>query len=641
MKNKSQKKLENISRAMSPATVDKEARTVDLTIASNDALREYDYETDSYMPTVIHLEGVQFSDSVPLIDSHRSGTVESIMGSIRNVSIDGDTLRGTAHYADTDEGEKVFKLMRDGHLTDLSIGIRPLEIARSYDESITVGSKTYHVEGDSLRVITKSEMYEVSHCVKGLDSKAVTRSNKQNRGKKVKNKSQEKLQTLNDDAVVVDPVVAPVIDRAQVEGDVLKLERARVSDINAIARKFDIDQEISDKYISDGVSVDIARQSILEVVAEKYQSDVVNRPSITRGADAVDKLDAALGDALLLRMGAKVENPAAGAQDLRGLTLGEMSKEVLRSRGQSVSGDRMDVIGRSMATGDFPLILANSANKFVLDGYQTKEESWKKWASTGSTSDFKINSRVRRSEVGDLTLVGESEEYKHLTPPTEKKEEYSVDTYGGLLTVSRQMIINDDLAQFADLAQSMGESASRLTGDLAYAVLTGNAAMGDGTALFHADHNNLGTASVIDIASYQEALTNMTTQRGDAGKSWLNITPQFLLAPTSLMGAMETFFQSSNFADASTAATRVNPFANNIARENRIYEARLNADSTTAWYLAGAPRSTVELFFLNGVERPVIEQKTGFTVDGVTYKVRLDIAAKAMDWKALSKNAGA
>jgi hypothetical protein len=34
-----------------------------------------------------------------------------------------------------------------------------------------------------------------------------------------------------------------------------------------------------------------------------------------------------------------------------------------------------------------------------------------------------------------------------------------------------------------------------------------------------------------------------------------------------------------------------------------------------------------------------MEMRQGWSVDGVEYKVRIDAVAKAVDWKALAKNA--
>ena len=79
-----------------------------------------------------------------------------------------------------------------------------------------------------------------------------------------------------------------------------------------------------------------------------------------------------------------------------------------------------------------------------------------------------------------------------------------------------------------DIPRKHGESASRKVGDLPYAVLVANAAMGDGVALFYSTHGNIGTSAVIGSASIAEAIKLMKLQKDIGGKRRLNIRPQFV-----------------------------------------------------------------------------------------------------------------
>jgi hypothetical protein len=84
-------------------------------------------------------------------------------------------------------------------------------------------------------------------------------------------------------------------------------------------------------------------------------------------------------------------------------------------------------------------------------------------------------------------------------------------------------------------------------------------------------------------------------------------------------------------------------------REHQLYtcdDRRFNprpregGDDDVAWYLLGPKGKTVKVFFLYGVEAPYLETKQGWNMDGVEYKVRIDVGAKAMDWRAFYKNDG-
>ena len=194
-------------------------------------------------------------------------------------------------------------------------------------------------------------------------------------------------------------------------------------------------------------------------------------------------------------------------------------------------------------------------------------------------------------------------------------------------------------------------AASRKVADVVYAVLTANAAMGDGLALFVAGHSNYvasGSGAAPGQATIAAGVLAMGTQKDIQGLARLNIRPEFFIAPKALEGGAEVFFNSFQFSDSDTiatdsslAATRYNVYSGTYF--TRVYESRLDDALATGWYLAAGMQTemTVKVFFLDGVEAPYLEEKQGWNVDGVEYKVRIDAVAKALDWRGLYFNYGA
>jgi hypothetical protein len=365
-------------------------------------------------------------------------------------------------------------------------------------------------------------------------------------------------------------------------------------------------------------------------------------------ADEKDKFRTAAEGAVLMRSGIPGDHSKiVGARDLAGYSLVELARHSLIISGQRPAGNSLEVVGRALTTSDFPMILSNVANKSLFAGWEGAQETWSVWCNTGSVSDFKTNTSVRVGEFSDLEEIKESAEYKYGTR-TEAQEQYSITTYGKLAAISRQAIINDDLNAITANFMGMGQSAARKVGDLPYAVLTANAAMGDNTALFHADHDNFvdnGSGGAPGIATIAAAILAMGTQKDLSGRRRLNIRPEYLLAPKALEGMCEVFFRSDKFSDHSTVATdssfattRVNPYSGTYF--TRVYEPRLDDDDPAAWYLAARRGMTVTIFFLNGIQTPYMEMQQGWSVDGTEYKVRIDAGAKAMDWKGLYFNDG-
>jgi len=73
-----------------------------------------------------------------------------------------------------------------------------------------------------------------------------------------------------------------------------------------------------------------------------------------------------------------------------------------------------------------------------------------------------------------------------------------------------------------------------------WGIVTANAAMADGVALFHATHKNLaGTGAALSVAAVGEGRASMAKQTGLDKKTVLNIRPSYLVVPAALELAAE------------------------------------------------------------------------------------------------------
>lgn len=351
--------------------------------------------------------------------------------------------------------------------------------------------------------------------------------------------------------------------------------------------------------------------------------------------DERDKFVAEATRGLLIQVG---KADKSGSSEFAGYTLKELARECVKRRGIAYTTSAAEYVGRAMTETDFPNILANVASKTLVDGFDSAQETWDIWAARGVVRDFKPATIAGLSEFEGLEPITNDTGYEYGNM-LDAGETVNMATYGKIYAFTRMAIINDDLGGLTDSMAMHGETASRKIGDVAYAVLTDNATMRDGIPLFHADHKNLGTAAVISEISIGEAAKAMKLQYDLLGERNLNIRPQFLVAPVALEGLAEAFFRSEQFAAADAAATRANIYAGNYF--TRVYDPRLDGSSSTAWYLAGAKGKTVKVFFLAGHEKPYIQTQQGWETDGIEFKVRIDVCAKAVDWRALFKNPGA
>lgn len=299
------------------------------------------------------------------------------------------------------------------------------------------------------------------------------------------------------------------------------------------------------------------------------------------------------------------------------------------------------IMAGALSTSDFVNILANVAHKSMLKGYDEAPETFREWTATGTLSDFKTVSRVDLGLFPSLDLVGEGEEYKY-AKLTDRGITIALATYGKMFPITRQAIINDDLNAFTKVPGKMGAAAHRTVGNLVYAILTVNGNMPDGQALFSAAHKNnaTGAPSALGVASLDGGRSAMAKQKDKDGNAVaLNIRPSFLLVPVGLQGSAHQLMTSQTEPGQDNAA-----LANRVANMAKVVaEARLDAASATTWYLAGSPTQydTIEVSYLNGQAQPVLEQKEGWNVDGVEFKVRHDAGVNLLDYIALYRGVGA
>ncbi len=350
----------------------------------------------------------------------------------------------------------------------------------------------------------------------------------------------------------------------------------------------------------------------------------------THGAQFVE----AVTDAILMRHGVPVKNPHPGARDVRGMGMAEIAASLLSQRGRTVRGaSKAEVIQAVMTTSDLPALLENVATKSLMTGFRESEAaSHRIWTREGSLPDFKEARRTALSEAPALSIKPEGAEYQHGSV-SDANETIQLATYGKIVKLSRESLVNDDLGELARLPLAMGQAAARSEADLVYGLLVGNPNMRDGVALFDATHGNIGGSATLSEATLSSARVMMRTQKGLAGTATLNIVPRFLLVPAALETAAEKLLASIQ----PTSSANVVPEW--MRRLTLVVDARLDEDSTARWYLAADPAQfdTVEVARLDGNGAQAFTDED-FHTDAVSFKIRLDVGAAILDWRGLVRN---
>lgn len=454
----------------------------------------------------------------------------------------------------------------------------------------------------------------------------------------------------------------PAVDVRAAAESAVRAERERASTIRSLASAARA-ADLGETAANEGTTVEAFRGQLLEhLMARENETPTNGAVRAIVGTEQVEKRAAVIEGVLAHRADSRNEAPT-GANEFRGMSLVEMAREMLEAGGTSTRGmSKMEIAtlaleppARGQRTGgmhtttDFPGILGNVVNRTLRAGYTAAPQTFRPFVREVTVSDFKTVTRQQLGEAPRLEKVNEHGEFKRGTLG-EGSEAYKIATYGKIIGITRQALINDDIGAFTGIAQRFGFSAAQLESDLVWAQILANPIMGDGVALFHASHKNLGTATAFGVAPLGKLNTAMAKQVGLDGKTVLNITPSFIVVPAELQVAAEQLL-----ATPYTPATAATATPNSISRLTVIAEARLDngfvdpatgtviAGSSTAYYTIAAPGAidTVELAYLEGARGVYTESKMGFNVDGIEIKARLDAGAKAIDWRAFQKNVGA
>ena len=651
---------------ITPASLNRDAMTIEIVWTTGatvqrhhwegwDDLVEYDEEL-VVSPEAIRLE--RMNSGAPFLNSHYAYDLASVLGSIvpGSVQIEGGQGRASVKLTSASDAEGVVHRILEGTVRFVSVGYRvhKYEITkedgqrekwRAVDwEPFEVSAVAMPADaGAHIRSGAAPAQVQTHQCVL-VRTTATAAPAAYSRGTEMPDDLTPAGGVTTPAAIVTEQRAAPVATPTPSAADAVAAERQRGRDLSDLCQRHGMDREFEADLISRGVTVDAARTAILERLAAQNPARV-SAPAQARDAGTTE---IAYRDAMSLALQHR-HDPARNvlsddAREFRGMNLIDLARHALERRGVTTRGmSRMEVAEQAFqmrsagmhSTSDFPTILGNVAGRTLRAAYDTTPRTFTAWARRATITDFKPVTRAMLGGAPSLTKVGESGEVKYGTMG-EAKEVYALASYGKIIALTRQTLLNDDLDAFTRVPAAFGAAAADLESDLVYNVFLNNAVMSDSVALFHATHNNLMTATVIDEAAVSALYRAMASQTGLEGRK-INLAPQFLIVPP---GARAVQARKIIAATTPNTTAGVNPFA---GRMQVVEEARLiPASGADPWFAAADPNriDTVEFAYLEGQEGVRIETRAGFEREGMEIKAVSDFAAAAIDFRGLVKNAG-
>jgi len=347
-------------------TADQDAKTFEAVIASEHPVERWDESRREVVQEILLTSGLEFRDGrnqLPIVDSHDRSTVRNVIGSIRNIQVQGDEVVGVPMFArDTDSQDAYHKVL-DGHITDFSITADPMEIvevergqvARFGDREITGPANvvTRWQPSDASLVAAGADVrskvrrsYELSkgiaramtpEMIAGLVAKGMPSdltdpdqimawvmgnlsageehteapSEVQNMDDEEKPEmqnmdSEEKPEMQNMDGEDEDKVEMAYdekkMSRSLDADQIARAERKRYKEIHALCTKAGIERTVADQWSEDGVSLDVVREKVIERMATNATpsgSSAGADVRVTQSGD--DKFYSAMQGGLLIR----------------------------------------------------------------------------------------------------------------------------------------------------------------------------------------------------------------------------------------------------------------------------------------------------------------------------------------------------
>ncbi|MFI0476272.1 prohead protease/major capsid protein fusion protein [Paracoccus jiaweipingae] len=570
-----------------PSTLDAQARTIKAIVSTG-----AETARPGYLER-LDLRGADLSRLIggPVLDAHRSASTRDQLGVIEAAELRPEGLWVRIRFRSNDAAQAVLSDIGDGTLRGLSIGY---SVAEWQDTR----------EGDRrIRTAKRWTPLEVSIVPVPADPGAHFRHGEHQ---------------MEADDITAETPHTPTLTRAQMNVE-----------IRSIAATAGLDTAWSDGQIDAEATPDAARTAAFAAMQSRSAQTATRTTRATITADHTDPalIAARAGEALYARSHPdhQLSEPA---RPFAHMSLVDHARASLQRAGLSTTGMSLDtIITRATAgigyhsTSDFPTIMGEAVNRELRRAYQAAPSGMRQVARQSTIRDFRAKSAIALGGLSQLTKVAEGGEYTYGTIK-EGRESYRLETFGKIFAITRQALVNDDLGAFTAIPARLGAAARAFEAAQLAAILMANPTMADGKAVFHADHGNMKTAGASledDLSAARLAMRKQTGLSGDL----IDVTPRFVVVPPDLETAMEkalTAVQAGKTADA-------NPFA----KLTLVVDPRLTPG--TRWYVAADPAliDGLEYAYLEGAPGPQVETKTGFEVDGVQMKVRLDFGCGWID----------
>lgn len=318
------------------------------------------------------------------------------------------------------------------------------------------------------------------------------------------------------------------------------------------------------------------------------------------------------------------------------------------------------LLEEAATTSEFPIIFGTILDRQLQAKYQIAKPDWRTYIKAGTQMDFRPQMLYTPFGLqGGLPLTAPQVEYKQDAKMSEGKTQISLNKFGRRFGLGWEVLINDDLGAFSDIAERLNNAALRTEYREATKLIInpaggGNAALYGAPIVHPVDGKNVinkftGVGTALSVASLGNTVQNMR-QLIDADNEPIMIEGFELVVPPALEITGLQILQSQLLLAAGGDAQagvklQVSPNKNvlpnfNITLHVNPYLPILDtgANKNTTWYLFAKLSSgaSVQLNFLRGHEAPEIVMKNPNKVTlagAISNPLEGDFETDAMEWR--------
>ena len=304
------------------------------------------------------------------------------------------------------------------------------------------------------------------------------------------------------------------------------------------------------------------------------------------------------------------------------------------------AAQRYQRLHAAYGTATFSYVLGNTLYRRMVQDYRELGDfglSRLVGNNIRNARDFRTMESVRIGYYGDLPDVStQVDDYPNLGEVSDERIEYALNQKGGLITITRVMVINDDKRAVQRIVSRLPRAARRTMAKRGWNKFINNATYdGDSKAVFHADHGNLGSTAY-GITSALAAKTAMAQQTEPDSGERLMLRPVTVAYPSELYGIVRNVNQ---FLPQAVAVGDGNSMYGFFQPEGLV-ECPFMTDAND-WMMFGDPNECeiLEMAFLNGQQEPemfVADQPTQgqmFVADQLQYKIRHEYEVEIADYR--------